>query len=158
MIKNILTLCVMASVLVAPAVWPRHGVAQDITPLDKIKITFNDKNTKAAKVTLLVEYATRDATRDQGLMFRTSLPDHGGMLFLFDKPQVVYFWMKNTILPLDMVFIDAAGRVRHIARHATPYSEDSISSQYPVKWVLEVMAGQARQYGIGLGDQMVIVQ
>ena len=156
MIKNILLLYLVASLSLAPSLWPRPLVAQNNLPLEKIRITFNDKTTKTPKITLLVEYATNDNTRNQGLMFRTSLPTNGGMLFLFDRPQVVYFWMKNTILPLDMIFIAADGRVSHIVRGATPYSEKPISSQYPIKWVLEVVAGGANRHRITLGDQMLL--
>ncbi len=136
--------------------WAGQGSSKMAQAGDNIKIRFFDKNSQVEKISLWVEYAADEATRDQGLMFRTNLPERGGMLFFFDRPQIVTMWMKNTVLPLDMIFVGADGRVKRIARHTVPYSEAIISSGAPVKWVLEILAGQAKQYGITVGDKMVI--
>ena len=101
-----------------------------------------------------VEVARTPEEHERGLMFRDAMaPDHG-MLFDFADPQPVAFWMKNTKLPLDMLFIGADGRVTGIKTDATPYSEDPIPSPGPVRAVLEVNAGTARRLGIRPGDRV----
>ena len=99
-----------------------------------------------------VEIADTEATRERGLMFRTALAPNAGMLFDFKTPQQVYFWMKNTLIPLDMVFIDAIGRVTNVAAMATPHSETGIPSDGMVLGVLEIPGGRAGQLGIMEGD------
>jgi uncharacterized membrane protein (UPF0127 family) len=108
--------------------------------------------TEKGRVRLQVEVARNDRQREIGLMFRrTMAPDHG-MLFDFKTPQPVYFWMKNTYLPLDMLFIDASGRVVAIAANAAPFSEAPIGPGVPVLAVLELNAGRAAQLGVKAGD------
>ncbi|MGI9461692.1 MAG: DUF192 domain-containing protein [Alphaproteobacteria bacterium] len=137
--------------LVALLAMPQTAIA-----VEKITIGFIDKDSGFEKISLTVEYAMNEKTRERGLMFRHHLPDRGGMLFLFDQPQIVSMWMKNTPLALDMIFIGHDGRVKTIASHAVPYSKKIISSKVPVKWVLEILAGKAKQYHITIGDMMVI--
>lgn len=99
-----------------------------------------------------VELASDGASRSRGLMHRQSMaPDHG-MLFRFDQTSVVSMWMKNTLIPLDMVFVDAGGVVRHVHRDAIPGSLEIISSRVPVRFVLEINAGEADKYGLAPGD------
>lgn len=101
-----------------------------------------------------VELATNDAERARGLMFRKSLPEGHGMLFDFQTEQPVQFWMRNTYIPLDMIFIRGDGRVLNIAQNATPLSDALIPSAGPVRGVLEVIAGTARKYHIAPGDRV----
>lgn len=101
-----------------------------------------------------VELATNDAERARGLMFRKSLPEGHGMLFDFQTEQPVQFWMRNTYIPLDMIFIRGDGRVLNIAQNATPLSDALIPSAGPVRSVLEVIAGTARKYHIAPGDRV----
>jgi uncharacterized protein len=101
-----------------------------------------------------VQLATNDAERERGLMFVKSLPEGQGMLFDFKRDQPVSFWMHNTYIPLDMLFIAGDGRVMHIAENAKPLSDDLIPSQYPVRAVLEVIGGTAEKFGIKTGDQV----
>ena len=101
-----------------------------------------------------VDLATNDAERAQGLMFRKSLGPYEGMLFDFYQELPVSFWMKNTLIPLDMIFIAADGTIRHVHANAVPLSTDPIPSQFPVRGVLEVIAGTARRYGIQEGDRV----
>ena len=101
-----------------------------------------------------VELATNDAERARGLMFRKSLPEGHGMLFDFQTDQPVQFWMRNTYVPLDMIFIRGDGRVLSIAQNATPLSDTLIPSAGPVRGVLEVIAGTARKYHIAPGDRV----
>lgn len=87
-------------------------------------------------------------------MFRRGMPADHGMLFDFATEQPVAFWMKNTPLPLDMIFIDAQGTVAGIAADTVPFSEAPIPSPVPVRAVLEVNAGTAARLGIAVGDRV----
>jgi hypothetical protein len=99
-----------------------------------------------------VELATNDAERSHGLMFRKQLGAYEGMLFDFFQEQQVSFWMKNTLIPLDMVFIAGDGTVKHVHANAVPLSTDPIPSMYPVRAVLEINGGSAALLGIKPGD------
>jgi hypothetical protein len=102
-----------------------------------------------------VELATNDAERERGLMFRKELPEGRGMLFDFQRDQPVSFWMHNTPLSLDMIFIRGDGRIARIEDSAQPESDRLIPSGTPVRAVLEVIAGTARQLGIKPGDRVI---
>ena len=93
--------------------------------------------------------------REQGLMFVRDMDDHAGMLFVFPTDQRVAMWMKNTYLSLDLVFIDARGRIAAIARRATPMSEDIISPAVTAHAVLELKGGIADRLDIREGDLVV---
>jgi uncharacterized protein len=99
-----------------------------------------------------VEVMRTDAERERGLMFRRYMPRDRGMLFNFDVEQPVMMWMKNTYLPLDMIFIARSGKVVHIAADAEPLSEAIIPSGGSVYAVLEVNAGVAASIGLKAGD------
>lgn len=101
-----------------------------------------------------VEIADTDATRERGLMFRTSMAPDRGMLFDFKSPREVAFWMKNTLIPLDMLFISADGHVISIARNAVPMSEIPIPSGGAVLGVLELRGGRAAEIGAESGDRV----
>ena len=111
--------------------------------------------TRAGTTTFDVEIADTKSAREHGLMYRTSLPDRHGMLFDFGTDRDVIMWMKNTAIPLDMIFIEANGRVRRIEHNTTPESLRLIRSGGPVRSVLEVSAGTAQKYGIEPGDRIV---
>ena len=102
-----------------------------------------------------VELATNEAERARGLMFRKELPDGQGMLFDFEREEPVSFWMHNTYISLDMMFIRSDGRIMRIEESAKPESDRLIPSGAPVRAVLEVIAGTARQLGIKSGDRVV---
>jgi uncharacterized membrane protein (UPF0127 family) len=101
-----------------------------------------------------VDLATNDAERARGLMFRKQLGAYEGMLFDFFQEMQVSFWMKNTLIPLDMVFIAGDGTVKHVHANAVPLSTDAIPSQYPVRAVLEINGGSAALLGIKPGDKV----
>ena len=101
-----------------------------------------------------VEIADTEPEREKGLMFRKKLPDGQGMLFDFQREQDVSFWMKNTYIPLDMIFIQGNGRILRIAENAKPLSTDLIPSEGPVLAVLEVSGGTAHRLGIAPGDRV----
>src|SRR5580658_2485100 len=115
-------------------------------PMETITI-----DTDHGSQTFQVEIAADDASRERGLMFRKTMqPDHG-MLFDFKIDEGVAFWMKNTILPLDMVFIRSDGTISSIAPDTTPYSTQEVPSAEPVRAVLELNAGRAAALGIAPG-------
>lgn len=101
-----------------------------------------------------VELATNEAERSRGLMFRKELPEGHGMLFDFEQDQPVSFWMHNTYISLDMIFIAGDGRIVRIAENTPPLSDRLIPSGAPVRAVLEVIAGTARKFGIAPGDHV----
>ena len=101
-----------------------------------------------------VELATNDAERARGLMFRKELPEGQGMLFDFEHDQPVAFWMHDTYISLDMIFIGGDGRIVRIADNTQPLSDRLIPSGAPARAVLEVIAGTARKLGIAPGDRV----
>jgi len=101
-----------------------------------------------------VEMAITSEEKERGLMFRRELPEGQGMLFDFQFDQPVAFWMKNTYIPLDMIFIRGDGRILRIAENTEPLSERNIPSGGPVRAVLEVIGGTAKKLGIAPGDRV----
>jgi uncharacterized membrane protein (UPF0127 family) len=102
-----------------------------------------------------VEMAVTPEEQARGLMFRRELPEKQGMLFDFHREQPTSFWMKNTYIPLDMIFIRADGRILRIAENTVPLSEALVPSGGPVRAVLEVIGGTAKKLGIAPGDRVV---
>lgn len=102
-----------------------------------------------------VEVMTTFQERARGLMFRRSLPEKSGMLFLYDRPEPAAMWMKNTFIPLDMVFIAPGGTVHRIEKNTEPFSTDTISSDGSIIAVLELNAGAADRIGLKLGDRVI---
>jgi uncharacterized protein len=109
-------------------------------------------NSEQKKHAFKIELALTFEQQQKGLMHRESIDDDYGMLFVYSKFQDVMMWMKNTIIPLDMVFIDNDGKILHIAENAKPYDERVISSRFPVRATLEIKGGQAAARGIKVGD------
>ncbi|MGE6740178.1 DUF192 domain-containing protein [Allorhizobium pseudoryzae] len=101
-----------------------------------------------------VELALQSAQRQQGLMYRKEMAPDAGMLFDFEAPREVTMWMRNTLIPLDMLFIDAKGRITHIHEGAVPLSETVVSSRGPVDFVLELNAGEVKRRSIRVGDRV----
>jgi uncharacterized membrane protein (UPF0127 family) len=101
-----------------------------------------------------VEVVSTEADRAKGLMYRKSLPEGQGMLFDFHSDQDVSFWMQNTYIPLDMIFIRGDGRIANIVENTEPLSTKMIPSRGPVRGVLEVIGGTARKLGIAAGDKV----
>jgi uncharacterized membrane protein (UPF0127 family) len=113
-----------------------------------------DIASKSGTHSFLVEIAANDEQRARGLMYRKDLPEGRGMLFDFKREQDVGFWMKNTYIPLDMIFIRGDGTVRRIAANTEPLSERSVPAGGPVRYVLEVIGGTAAKLGIEPGDKV----
>lgn len=102
-----------------------------------------------------VELALTTEQRSQGLMHRESMAQDHGMLFDFGETRPVSMWMRNTPLPLDMLFIQRDGTISHIHRKAVPFSEAIIDSRGPVNYVLELNGGRAAALGIDVGDRVM---
>jgi uncharacterized protein len=110
---------------------------------------------KSGRFEFQVELAASPEQRGRGLMFREDLAEDRGMLFDFGKPQRASMWMRNTYLPLDMLFIDGEGRITQIATDTQPLSDAVIASREPVRAVLELRAGVTAKLGIEPGDRVV---
>ncbi|MBY6005911.1 DUF192 domain-containing protein [Salipiger bermudensis] len=106
-------------------------------------------------VRLRVEVADDAEERAQGLMFVEQMPPGAGMLFVYETERPTAFWMKNTLIPLDMIFADAQGRVVKVHQMAIPHDETPIPSGGPVQYVLEINGGMAAQLGIAEGTEMM---
>lgn len=102
-----------------------------------------------------IEIADDPDEQSRGLMFRPGLAQDAGMLFVYDPPQQASFWMRNTMIPLDMVFIDDTGRVESIAERRDTFSDRISQSQGPVRAVLEINAGRSRELGLEPGARVV---
>ncbi len=139
----------LTALFVLCACSPGQDKAQ--TGLAKAHIVIDTKNGATG---FDVEMAVDNATRAKGLMFRTELGRNEGMLFDFGKEDFRAFWMKNTLIPLDMIFIKADGTISTIAENTIPYSETPVPSSEPVRAVLEIKGGEARQLGIEPGRKI----
>lgn len=136
----------LAAVLLAGAAAP--VVAQTCRPdLVELKGPSGEKRFR-------VEVADTDATRARGLMWREHLDPGAGMIFIYDRPGPGQFWMRNTLIPLDMIFADATGTIRHVHSNAKPQDETIIDGGDNVLAVLEINGGYARRMGIKPGDVM----
>ncbi len=109
-------------------------------------------DTADGPVELIVEVAASDDARQRGLMHRESLDPDAGMLFDFQREQIVSIWMENTLIPLDILYIRADGRIAKIIAHAQPMSRRQLLSDFPVLSVLEINAGRSAELGISPGD------
>jgi uncharacterized membrane protein (UPF0127 family) len=118
-------------------------------PVEKVVI-----DTRGGPRAFSLEVATDDASRSQGLMHRTHLARNAGMLFDFQKPVMAAFWMKDTPLPLDMLFVRADGTISTIAENAVPFSTAQIMSAEPIRAVIEINGGVARALGIAPGTRV----
>ncbi|HNW71110.1 MAG TPA: DUF192 domain-containing protein [Bacteroidales bacterium] len=115
-----------------------------------LKFEINRKKTK----TITIEIADNDEERTQGLMYRKSMPDSCGMLFIFDVMQPLSFWMKNTRIPLDIIYIDKDFSIVNIAENTEPFSEVSIPSGKDAMYVVEVNAGFCKKNNIVAGTKI----
>lgn len=137
-----------APIIVLALLWPlaASSPAAELQPLEIAG--------KSGVHVFAVEFAATDEDRIRGLMFRKELPEGRGMLFDFKTDQDVAMWMRNTLIPLDMIFIRGDGRIHRIAENTEPLSERIIPSGGPVRAVLEVIGGTAKKLGIAPGDQV----
>lgn len=139
-----------ATVIIAAAFWIVFGspalAAAAVCREDLADLRWADGQAR-----FRVEVVDDAAERAQGLMHRDHLAQSAGMLFVYPRPQMAAFWMRNTLIPLDMVFFDATGQVVKVHAGAVPGDETPISSDQPVRYVLEINAGLAERIGIAPG-------
>lgn len=146
----------LAALLVVPPMLSPGAHAQDTSkaqaelPKDKLTIVTHD----GVRHDFQVEMALTPAQQTVGLMFRPTVPADGGMLFDWGAPQQSNMWMRNTVAPLDMVFINADGSIRRVAEDTVPESLAIVDSRGPVRATLELAAGTAKRLGIHAGDKV----
>lgn len=128
----------------APAVHPESGL--EVIPLTVTGASGSHR--------FKVEVAKSGMEQARGLMFRTKLGPNEGMIFPMSPPRGASFWMKNTVISLDLIFIAPDGRISNIAANAVPYDLSSLLSVGPVKGVLEIPGGRAAELGIAPGDKV----
>jgi uncharacterized membrane protein (UPF0127 family) len=109
-----------------------------------------------ASIAISVEEARSPQQRAAGLMHRKALKSRAGMWFVFDDDRPRSFWMRNTLIALDLIFVRADGTIANVIHGAEPGSEDPLRSDGPVRYVLEVVAGQARNFGWGAGQRVTV--
>ncbi|WP_396603233.1 DUF192 domain-containing protein [Algibacter sp. R77976] len=110
------------------------------------------KASDSTKVTLDIEIADTDFDIQTGLMYRNSMKNSQGMLFVFDDETERFFYMKNTKIPLDLIYINASKSIVSFQKNAKPFDESSLPSNAPAKYVLEINAGLVDTWGISVGD------
>lgn len=128
---------------------PRQGA---LIPLDSFPQSTLEIRSGTQKHTFAIWLAETPAQQEQGLMFVRDLPENRGMLFVAAQPRVFNMWMKNTYIPLDMVFIGKDGRIAKIAERTVPHSLATISSDVPVAAILEIKGGEAARRALHPGD------
>ncbi len=107
-------------------------------------------------ITIRAEVADTEQLRRRGLMYRQRLPKGQGMLLLWDRPGFAALWMKNTLIPLDMVFMDGEGVITYIHENARPGDLKPVSAGRPTLAVLEIAAGEAKRLGLKVGDRAAL--
>jgi len=155
----IIVIGALGYVLFKPAPVPVPAASPSTSPVaippqrtGEIRFLSPDKREKA---TITVEIAADEQSRALGLMHRRSLGRQHGMLFIFDRSEVQSFWMKNTFLSLDMIFVNEEGMIVTIHKRTTPRSQQSYPSTEPALYVVEVNAGFTDEHGIVVGDKIV---
>lgn len=157
----LMTLCVFLATSVAccapqaaeptPTAESQAGSVHPVSGLEVIPLTVSQDGKEHR---FRVEVAKTEAEQAQGLMFRTEMGPDEGMLFPTERPQARSFWMKNTVIPLDLIFVGPDGLVINIAANAVPYSLDPIPSAGPAIAVLELNGGRAAELGITPGARV----
>lgn len=153
MFRRIVLMAALILALAAPAALQAPAVAQAPQVRFAAAELFIESGGK--RLHFNIEVADTDEQRGLGLMYRKSMAADAGMLFDFKRDQPVSMWMRNTVIPLDMLFIARDGRVVNIAKRAVPFSESTIASDGPVRAVLELNGGAADRLGIKPGDIVI---
>ena len=130
-------------------VWAEPANAPQVLPTETVTL-----QTAKGPVSFNTMIAADDAARQKGLMFRRKMADHQAMIFDFPEATPVSFWMHNTALGLDIIFIGADGRITNIAANARPYDDTPLPSAGPARAVLEIKAGLAKRLGVKVGDRV----
>jgi uncharacterized membrane protein (UPF0127 family) len=152
---------VLSLLLAACAAKPAEGAgagapatAQAVHPVSGLRVVDLSVTSGTKVHRFRVEVAATSAEQMKGLMFRTEMGADEGMIFPMDPPRGAAFWMKNTVIPLDIIFVGPDGRITNIAANAVPYSLDGRESTGLAMGVLELNGGRAAQLGIAPGDKV----
>jgi uncharacterized membrane protein (UPF0127 family) len=148
------SLLMLSALVFVIGMFPLAAQAQDASSQDSGPRRALEIITKAQRQIFEVEVASTREQRARGLMFRKAIPERDGMLFDFGRDQEIRMWMKDTLIPLDMIFIESDGRILRIEQNAEPESLRLISSGGQACAVLEVKAGTATKFGISVGDRV----
>jgi hypothetical protein len=138
----------------APCLFHFGYAADDPQFIKEGELIFLEHNGKKRITKIDIEIADTDYERTRGLMYRHSLPENAGMLFIFDRSEPRSFWMRNTYIPLDIIFADEKKQIIQIYRKTTPLSYTAMQSKKNAKYVVEVNAGFSDNHGIAVGDRI----
>ena len=144
-------LAVAAALAIAACTPDSKPMEQSPAGLDQSRLVIDSAN---GPHEFVVEIARTPEQQAYGLMNRQSMDPDRGMLFPYDPPRAVAFWMRDTLIPLDLIFVAPGGTIRHIAADAVPYAEDQLYSGGEVESVVELNGGRAAQLGIAVGDRV----
>jgi uncharacterized protein len=134
-------------------IFPLYAHAADEPRFTKEgELTFLSKTDRKKIITIDIEIADNAYEREKGLMYRHALPDNAGMLFIFEQSGPLSFWMRNTYIPLDIIFADKNRQIVTIQKNTNPLSYAQIPSKRNAKYVVEVNSGFCNKYGIAVGD------
>lgn len=150
MIRLLVLLCALCCAALTPAWAPAW--AQSGAKFDRSSLSI-DSGGRTHQFS--IELALSAEQQTQGLMWRKTMPADHGMLFVYDRDQEITMWMRNTLIPLDMVFMRADGQITHIRERAVPQSLEVIASNGPARAVLELNGGTVRRLGLKVGDRVV---
>jgi uncharacterized membrane protein (UPF0127 family) len=157
MMRSLLAVILLALAACSPAA---SGAAQStqgavaMHPESGLEVIPLTVTSSGKRYVFQVEVAKSMIEQGRGLMFRTAMGANEGMVFPMSPPRMAGFWMRNTVIPLDIIFVGPDGRIINIAANAVPYDETSLKSAGPVKAVLELVGGRAAELGIVPGDKV----
>lgn len=129
-------------------------VAEEPNFVKEGELSFLEENSSDTLVHIAIEVADDDQQRSQGMMYRSSMEDSTGMLFVFERPKAQSFWMKNVKIPLDIMYVGADSTIFMIYKSVMPYSEKSIPSEKEALYVVEVSGGFSNRHNIEEGDRI----
>jgi uncharacterized protein len=153
LLRRFALLLVSATAFAAAPVLAQNGPLEDLSAFPRGKLEISEG--KKVRHVFDVWLADNPGRQAQGLMFVRALPEMRGMLFVHQSPKPISMWMKNTYIPLDMVFIDERGRIQQIVEQTTPHSLDLIRSKDPALAVLEIAGGEAKRLGLHTGQHVI---
>lgn len=155
--KLLLLLCFTIAFVSCDSDQPKKIKTAEIKFTKEGQLTLSNASGKDI-VTLDVEFAETDYERETGLMYRTSMKDNQAMLFIFSAEFPRNFYMKNTLIPLDIIYLDATKKIVSFQENAKPMDETGLPSEIPAMYVLEVNAGLAEKWSLEIGDAITFVK
>lgn len=150
--RNIIMIAILAALVISSYFLFFRKGSSEPEWVREGEVTFISRDTRQPITKIEIEAAVTPAERSQGLMYRSEMEEDKGMLFLFEKMDWQSFWMKNTLMPLDIMFIDDKGVINTIHKNTVPYSEKSLPSKQRSQFVVEVVGGFSDKHGIKEGD------